>query len=299
MKELTLAQRMKKKIGTAAIFERIHSLTETTQKLVSPSYELVQVGKIVLDADLNPISYFQDRVTELGNKNIAFEDGKTIQKVYLGLGRKAFIDEKEKAPFLLNNEIVTIHLETVKKGGHRYEIFQTAKNTYVLSEKSLTPLSCDEKLVSIDFSTHVNFNDIEVVQCQHDEECKYMDLHAQSSFQLAGFENEPLTSISLDFIALEKDQIRNVATAKKQFVYNETQRTIFSLNEGQVFPDSVEEVAHYRDHFGAILIGKTKKIFSKKDYKTLTIGAKTIEIREILSLPDQPLLNAIDADGKK
>ena len=267
--------------------------------IVSPSYELIQVGKIVLDADLNLINYFGERITGLGSKNITFQDGKTIQEVHLGLDRKAFIDEKEKTPFLLNNENVTKHLQTVKKGGNRFEIFQTDKNQYVLSEKSVVPLTCDGHFVSIDFSTYVSINDVEVAQCQHDGDCKYMDIHSESTFQLEGFGDEPLTTISIASIALEDGQIRNMATTKKQFVYNETKRTIFSLNDGQLYPEAVEEVTHYEDHFGAITNGKTTKLFSKKTYKTLAIGTKTIEIRKILSLPDQPLLNAIDAAGNK
>jgi len=276
------------------------SLSFRGQKImVSPSYELIQVGKIVLDADLNLLNYFGERITGLGNKNITFQDGKTIQEVHLGLDRKAFIDEKEKTPFLLNNENVTKHLETIKKGGQRYEIFQNDKNQYVLSQKSIAPLTCDGHFVSIDFSTYVNINDIEIVQCQHDDDCKYMDIQGEATFQLEGLEDEPLTTIDIVAIVLEDAHIRNMATAKKQFVYNETKRTIFALNDGQIYPESVEEVIHYEDHFGAITIGKNTKLFSKKTYRTLAVGTKTIEIRKILSLPDQPLLNAIDAAGNK
>lgn len=267
--------------------------------MVSPNYELIQVGKIVLDADLNLVNYFGEKITGLGSKNISFQDGKTLQEVFLGLDQKAFIDEKDKTPFLLNGENVTKHLETIKKGKQRFEIFQTDKNQYVLSEKSTTPLTCDGHFVSIDFSTFVNINDIEVVQCQHEEDCKYMDIHSQSTFQLEGLENEPLTTISISAITLDDGQVRNMATAKKHFVYNESKRTLFSLNDGQLYPEAVEEVIHYEDHFGSISIGKTTKLFSKKTYKTLAIGKKTIEIRKILSLPDQPLLNAIDAAGHK
>jgi len=77
--------------------------------LASPGLRLIQVGKVVFDNQLNPISVFGEKITGLGKKNIAFDDGTVLQEVLTGFKSSTFIDEQTLQPFLINDEQVKVN----------------------------------------------------------------------------------------------------------------------------------------------------------------------------------------------
>lgn len=276
------------------------SLSFRYQEIISsPHFGLVQVGKLVFDAKLNLVDFYGERITGLGRKNIVFQSGKIVQEVEVGLQKKVFIDEEKRTPFLINEEIVTKHLQTLKKQKNHFEIFLTEESEYVLLSKTSEPLKCDDCLVSIDFSTYVKFGKEELVYSELDDFGKYMDINSQSTFQLDGLENEPIIFIDSNIVQVNGDLLRNVKTEKKAFVFNETQQKVFTLNEGEIMPNSVKDLANFENHFAVFSFENNLDVFSKKKLKVIDIQGFTGFLQNINSSPDQPLWNALDGNSQK
>lgn len=182
------------------------SLPFRHQEIISsPHFGLVQIGKLVFDSKLNLVDFYGERITGLGHKNIVFQNGKIVQEVQVGLQQKVFIDEKNRTPFLINEEVVTKHLQTIKKRINQFEIFLTEENEYVVLSKTAEPLMCDDCIVSIDFATYMNFGKEELVHCNFDDFGKFMDINSQTTFLLPSLENEAIIYIDSNIVKRNGD----------------------------------------------------------------------------------------------
>lgn len=276
------------------------SLSFRHQKIISsPHFGLIQIGKLVFDSFLNLVEFYGERITGLGYKNIVFQNGKIVQEVQIGLQRKAFIDEKNRTPFLINDEVVTKHLQTIKKRKNHFEIFLTEEKEHVVLSKTGEALKCDNCSVSIDFSTFVNFGKEELVYGKVDDFGKYMDINSQTTFQLSGLENEPITFIDSSTVLVNGEVLRNVKTEKKAFVFNETQQKVFRLNNGEIIPNSVKDLDNFENHFATYSFENIINVFSKKSVEVIDIQGFTGILQNIMASPEQPLWNALDGNNRK
>ena len=98
---------------------------------------------------------------------------------------------------------------------------------------------------------------------------------------------------------INEENCWNIETTQRQFVYNEKEQKIVSLNNETLFPIKISDLENFENYFGIALLGNIEKLFSKKNKHTLQIGEDKIELETILSSPDLPLLNAMDVDGQK
>ncbi len=276
------------------------SLSFRHQEIISsPHFGLVQVGKLVFDSSLNLVDFYGEKITGLGNKNIVFQSGKIVQEVQIGLHQKAFIDEKSRKPFLINEQIVTKHLQTLKKRKNQFEIFLAEENEYVIVSKTSEPLKCDNCLVSIDFSTYQELGKEELVYCQMDNLGKFMDLNSQSTFHLPALENEPIIFIDSAFVEVNGEVLRNIKTEKKSFVFNETKGNIFTLDNSKIIPNSVSELKNFENHLAIFSYQNDLNLFSKKTCQPIDIQGLTSNLQNIIGSPRQALWNAIDSDAQK
>jgi hypothetical protein len=168
-----------------SLFEKTsnQSLSFRHQEIISSRhFGLVQVEKLVFDSKLNLVDFYGEKITGLSHKNIVFQNGKIVQEVQIGVQQKAFIDEKNRPPFLINDEVVTRHLQTIKNQKNQFEIFLTEENECTILSKTSEPLKCDDCLVSIDFSTYVKFGKEELVYGEIHDFGKYMDINSQATF---------------------------------------------------------------------------------------------------------------------
>jgi len=144
--------------------------------LISPLQQLIQIGKLVYNNQLELVHYFGEKVTGLGAKNISFGDTDVLQEIYLGLNQTAFINEFTKEPFLINNEEVTLHVQTVHKGKHRYEVFQSRTREYVIEDSSDCMYCLEEEPVHFDWSTYLNINKQSLALVKKQEEAFFIDI---------------------------------------------------------------------------------------------------------------------------
>ncbi|MFK7810742.1 MAG: hypothetical protein AB8F74_23240 [Saprospiraceae bacterium] len=267
--------------------------------LISPSRSLIQVGKLVYDIRLEPVAYYGQKITGLGFHNITLTKDKNIQEVYLGLNQKAYLIEKELAPFLILGEPVTDYLRSVQKGGHRYEIFKTKQNTYVIKTNSGDVVTCNEEPVYVNFSTYVKMNGAQLVLCSNANGSRYMNLKTEESFHLPQISDEAITEIDASPMTFNEAQLRNMESETKVFVYNESVQEIFTLNDESITPEHIRKDQNYPNHYGIATILGTEKLFYKKKNELVKIPNTDFEIAQILSPPDQKLLNAVTTTGER
>ncbi|MEM6769377.1 MAG: hypothetical protein AAF597_02235, partial [Bacteroidota bacterium] len=80
------------------------------QLLASPHTQLIQVGKLVYNQELEPVCYFGEKVTGLGRKHISFGGLDQWQEVFRSLDERVFINEFSGAPLLINDEEIVGHV---------------------------------------------------------------------------------------------------------------------------------------------------------------------------------------------
>ncbi|MFT4666257.1 MAG: hypothetical protein ACI8YQ_001926 [Polaribacter sp.] len=266
---------------------------------MSPHCTLIQIGKVVYDVHLEMVSYYGQKITGLGPNNITLAKSSFIQEVYLGLDQKAYLTENDLQPFLILGELVIQHLHTVKKGKNQYEVFKTKQNTYVLNAISSEVLCCDEDPVYINFSTYVKLGKQALALCTGAKGNRYMNIATQQSFYIDQISEEPITHIDLEPMTFNEAQLRNMKTASQTFVYNETTKEIFTLNEGTITPESIREDLHYPNHYGVAMILGTEKLFYKKKNEIVRVPNTNFEVAKLLSRPNQKLLNAITTTNER
>lgn len=268
--------------------------------LISPQLELVQVGKVVFNKHLEPISVFGEKITGLGKKNIELGNGVILQEVKTGFKSSTFIEEKTKKPYLINDEQIIQHSKTVVKGLRTYEVFKTAENEYTINSKTGEILTCDGELVKIDFSTYVQMETQELIKCTGKSGSRYMDLQTQSAYALKEVNNETITFIDVEVLMVDGEKLRSMATARDQFVYNETAKEIFKLNDGTIRPNAVTEPAYFGEYLGIANVKGEQKYFHKKKRAILQLGPEKVEVKKILTEQDNhKLLNALTVKGEQ
>ena len=268
--------------------------------LVSPNFRLIQAGKVVFDNQLNAISVFGEKVTGLGKKNIIFGDGTILQEVLTGFKTATFVDERTLQPFLINDEQITQHVKTVLKNGKRYEVFKTEASEYVLLGSTRTCLHCDGEKVKINFNSYVKMGQQELVKCTGKNGSRYMDLRTQSAFALKEVSAETIVFIDLETLNVDGMILRSMATATDRFVFNETDKEIFKLNEDTIRPNAVSEPEYFGEYLGIADIKGERKYFHKKQKAILQLDVAAIEIATILTKKDNhKLLNALSTKGEK
>lgn len=267
--------------------------------LISPNFELIQIGKVVFGKDLESIAVFGEKITGLGRKNIKLGKELIIQEVRTGFKTMTFINERTKKPFLINDEQIIKHLKTIEKSNQRYEVFRTVENEFTINGKTGETLKCDEELVKIDFGSYVKMENHELVKCQGKSGSRYMDLTSQSAYILKEVSDSTITFIDSVILMLNGQTLRSMATAEDRFVYNETKKAIFTLNNGTVRPNAVEEPPAFSEYLGIAMINGVKKYFDKKTQNIIRLGAEGIEISEIVTTKNNKLLDTISTKGEK
>jgi len=260
--------------------------------LVSPNHQLIQVGKLVYNIHLKTVYYYGERITGLGVVNIVFPNQEAIQEVKIGLTQSAFIYEFSHQPFLIKDQTVDAFVDTFHRGSHRFEIFKVGSQKLAVDYQDGSLLQCDQRDVSIDFRTYVQIGKLELVRCRPERKSFFMDLNAKTAFYLAEFSGDAVVSIERSVLNCDGLRLRNMETINQRFVFNESDNKLFTLNDGEVIPERVEEVARYEDLYGLAIFGKEEKLFYKKSRRLIQLQNGEYEVEKILSAPGNRLLNA-------
>jgi len=268
--------------------------------LVSPNLKLIQAGKVVFDNQLNPVSVFGEKITGLGKKNIVFGDGTILQQVLTGFKSYTFVEERTMQPFLINDEQIVQHVKTVTKNGNRYEVFKTVGGEYALSGQTRECLTCDGEKVKINFDSYVKMDHEELVKSTGNSGSRYMDLRTQSAYALKEVSEDTIVFIDTNILMVDGAILRSMATATDRFVFNETKKEIFKLNNGTIRPNAVIEPDFFGEYLGIADIKGELKYFHKKKKEVIQLGVEKVGVKTILTnKSNHKLLNALSEKGEK
>ncbi len=266
---------------------------------ISANKQLIQVGKVVLDLELKVVKYFGEKITGLGNVNISFGENDVLQEVKLGLEAKAFINEFTHEPFVYGDDIIVRHEGGFQYGQTRVEIFHSNKNAYALQGSSNNFLSFNGKPLQIDVNKYVHFNNSELVQASDGNTNFFFDLIKNRPFQLPQNEDINITELDNKYVRIGTEKMFNVSGPRHRFVVSEKTGQVFSLDEGSIEPEKLEDPEILKQYFGFATIDGQRKLFSKKHGKVLHFGVNALEVSEIKSSTSEKLINAIDTNGNK
>ena len=280
------------------ISRRSWSFTDR-EAIISPHGQLVQVGKLVYDTDLEPVYYFGEKLTGLGRKHISFGGTDGWQEVYRGLLGRGFVNEFTGAPLLINDEEIIGHVRSEQRRNRRFEVFRSAGREYVLENHAEGVIRFGGYPLEVDLDTYLVLNDAEVVRVSNATEQFYLDLNTRRPFRVAETGEERLRDISREPVRLPGRELYNVATDHRTFVYNATDNAVFTLNDGALRPARIAEIVGFERYFFLAEIDGMNKVCAKRSGEVLSFGADGIEVAEILSSPASKLLNARSGLGGK
>ena len=266
---------------------------------MSAGQQLIQVGKLVFDLQLNLVQYFGEKITGIGSKNIQIDKDKKVQEIQLGLKQTGFIIESTLKPYLIHKSPISQHLRSEKKGKQRYEVFRSDQQEYVLHVNSQEIIHCDNHLVTVDFDTYLKLGKRELVKCHHSDHAHYMDLKECCTFYLPNISDEPITHIDLKSMKINGDSIRNLAAGQEYFCYNETTQEAFVLNDGHLSPKAIYEIPAFTKYLALADLGDRKILFYKKTLQTVSFPDLEIDIEGIEENSQNKLLNAMANNGEK
>ena len=277
------------------------SLSFLNQELfISENRQLIQIGKIVLDLNLESVNYLGERVTGLGKAHISFDGKDVVQEVRLSMDKTAFINEYTHEPYMFGEDRIIGYSGFHQYGQKRVDVFQTeADKSLGVEGRSHHFLTYQDKPLLIEGDRQLNFNETELIKVNDGIKSFYFNLNENIPFVIPGLEGVVLTDIDKNYVRVGNTKILNVTSPSDQFVVQELDGKIFKLDEGTVKPERVEDVESLAKYYGFATVDGEKKLFSKKQAKILKFGKDDLEVSEIVYNNSEKLVNAIDTSGNR
>ena len=277
------------------------SLSFLNQEIfISENRQLIQIGKIVLDLNLEVVKYLGERVTGLGKAHISFDGKDVIQEVLLCMDKKAFINEYTHEPYLFGEDRIIGYAGYHQYGQKRVEVFETDADTSLGVEgRSNHFLTYQDKPLLIEGDEQLNFKETELIKVSDGKNSFYFNLNENIPFVIPGLEGIVLTHIDKKYVRIGNSKILNVTSPTDQFVVQEMDGKIFKLDDGSIKPERVDDVTGLEKYFGFATVDGEKKLFSKKQAKILKFGKDDLEVSEIVYNNSEKLVNAIDTAGNR
>ena len=265
---------------------------------ISKNKQLIQIGKLVLNLNLEVVKYFGDKVTGLGQINIAFHNDDVLQEVKLGLSSTAFINEFTHEPFLYKDTKIIKHLATHHYGQKRVVIFQTEEETYGVEGRSNNFLTYNGKALNIDANNHLNFKGSELIKVDDGENNFYFDLNSYKPFHLPAL-NKKICNIEREFVRINNAKVYNASNKTEQFVIREDTGSIFTLDNDTIAPQRIVDIEKLGKYYAFAQIDGQQKLFSKKENKVFKFGRDGLEVSELTYNTNDKFISALDTNGTK
>ena len=266
---------------------------------ISKHKQLIQVGKLLFNLNLEVVKYFGEKITGLGHINVAFKGEDVVQEVKLGLEDSVFINEFSHKPYLFNQSKIVKHGGTFQYGKKRVDVFETEHKAYGVEGSSNHFLEYNGKPIQIETHKHVSFKDSELIKVSDGEKSFYFDLNRNEAFDLPSFGDKNLSDIDAEFLRIGKTKVFNVSTPTEKFVLIEDDGSIFKLDDGAIKPERLEDAVALSKYYGFAIVDGQRKMFSKKQKSILRFGKDSLEVSEIIYNSADKIINAIDTNGNK
>ncbi|MEM9525664.1 MAG: hypothetical protein AAGA31_03595 [Bacteroidota bacterium] len=269
------------------------------EAVISPNAQLIQVGKLVYDIQLEPVRYFGEKISGLGRGHVSFGGEDQWQEIRRGFHERGYLNEFTKVPLVIYDEEILAHKGSVTHGGRQFAVFSCAKSSYVVEGDSETILHYEGQPLSLDLSTYLELNEHEIVLADTGVQQFYYDLDTRKPFLLPETGQEHIIAKRKETVRLAGTTLYNMRTANRSFVYDQAGRTLFTLENEDLAPEFVAEVPGFTDHYFLVQIAGRSHLALKHSRRLVRLGDDNLEVAEILSDPKRKLLNARDVQGRE
>lgn len=267
------------------------------QLFINPKNTIVQVGKVVYDINLNLINYFGEKITGLGQDNISFDSDNSIQEVHLGLVNRAFIHEKTYEPFIINGEEITAYISKITIGKYTFYTFQSKENEYMLCDGMDNVLQYNDKVLRVDFESHISINQHEIIKVNDGTQDFYLDL--ESGLPFDPMRNGKLvTQVNPKTFKKDNDLLYNIHFKDEKIVYNSTKKCVFEIGENALIPEQISSANGFEKHFFYANFEGINKLCNYKTNDVIALENQSIEIAKLLSDSNEKLINFESTDNQ-
>ena len=266
----------------------------------SPGGRLIQVGRLVLDASLEPLRYFGDRVAGLGPASVSL-GGERYQEVLIGLTERRFVGEHSLQPLLADGKEVTTYTGPLHYAMTRLESFLAKDGgQYAFGTSANDLLTIDERPVTVEPDTLARVGDRFVLRVRRGDRSFFIDLNRREALEFTDFPGQPVLELSpIDRMGSGPATFFNARTARQSFVYNAATDDPLALDGGSVYPTGVARVPGFERYlFYAEVDGKFL-LCSHQNRSILRFGPEERTVAQLeAASPTAPLLNATDSLGE-
>lgn len=238
---------------------------------ISTNRQLIQLGKVVLDLNLNVVKYYGEKITGLGSGHISFGKKDVLQEVLLGLEKSAFINEYSFEPYLFRGDKVIEHLGSHQYGKKRVEIFRTETMSFGIEGSSDHCLTYNGKPLQFDSPKYVRLREAELIKVGDGQKSFYFDLNKNEPYSISNLDDKIVSDIDEKYVRIGKSKYFNVSGPREQFVIAERDGKIFLLDEGTIRPQKIEDSEVLNEYYGFAIVDGQRKLFSKKQAEVLNL----------------------------
>ncbi len=263
----------------------------------NPDYSLIQIGKLVFNADLHLLNYQGEKITSIRNKRIRLKDT-IIQEIGIGKYNTGFISLDTLQPFLLKGELITEHIYSKTINETTYELFLSEENRFVINAKTNEAITIDDIPVHLDLEDYILFNEYQLVNGKLENRDIVYNLKTQSLFELEAVTPHDISKIQTSVININEDKIINLNAGQHEYVFNMIKHKLFTLNDGQLTPQKIETLDSYSEYFGKAIIDGNDRIFYLDTCCVLHFDDGAVYIQSILDVEKNKLINALDSHNE-
>lgn len=263
----------------------------------SPNLELIQIGKIVLDSSLNPVTYYNEKITGLGKNAIIFENGSVYQEVFLGLNRTAFISEDQKQPIVINGNEIKSYKSKINIGNFTFHIFQDQTREYYVDISNSESLDINNLSFIIEPKSHLILGDDDMVKVKFKSSSYYYNLSKNEKLSLTDLGDAKITKIEKSNVAFNKCELYNVSAKKNSIVIRSDDLTRYLPANKSIQVEKIKNVPGFESVFAFVTIQGKQQLFSLQSEKLILLENDAIVAVDGHS--KNKLLNAITANGQR
>lgn len=263
----------------------------------SPNTELIQIGKIVFDSDLRPVTYYKQKITGLGKNVITFDDGTVYQEVLIGIDKTCFINEKDKQPVIVTNFEITLYKEKIDLGNFSFYIFSDGSKEFYLNIENAVALEIQDSTYSIDPRSYIRIGGEDVVKIKSRSNVYFYNLTKNEAFQLPDLGKSDIIKIERSYVAFNNCELYNITTKKKSIVVRSGNKRQYLLESAEPHIEKIKIVPGFENIFAFVTIEGKQQLFSLQSKEVILLENDVIVAVEGHS--KSKLLNAITANGQR
>jgi hypothetical protein len=263
----------------------------------SPNSELIQIGKIVLDYNLDPVTYYNEKITGLGKNVVTFENGSVYQEIYLGIKNKAFINEKTKTPIIIKGNEIVSYNEIIELGPHCFYVFKDKEREYYLNSKNTEPLEVQDSPYTIDPKSYIHIGQEDIIKVNSISNNFYYNLTKKEIFQIPELGSSEIIKVSKSNVAYNKCELFNVSTSKKSIVIRSDNQVQYIPASNAIEIEKIMNVPGFENVLALVTIHGKQQLFSLQTEELILLENDAIV--RVDGHSKNKLLNAITANGQR